>query len=77
MWIVSERVGIADLRLETRVVHRPSGPLRHDFQRLSCSDGPDDGIHVPGHKRRVRHDHSLARGERWCTDCFPEKAKDA
>lgn len=71
MWIASERVRFADLHKEERVVHRAVGRPEYDFQRLSCSDGPDDGIHVPGRRLRVRGDHVLGEGQRWCTDCFP------
>ncbi|MFJ9434821.1 hypothetical protein ACIRQY_34965 [Streptomyces sp. NPDC101490] len=54
-------------------MHEAVGPVDHDFQRLSCSDGPDDGIHVPGQRLWVRGDHILEEGQRWCTGCFPEK----
>lgn len=75
MWIVSERVRTADLREDERVVHQAVGPVENDSQRLSCSDGPEDGIHVLGQKRKVCGDHILEEGQQWCTGCFPEGAQ--
>lgn len=75
MWIVSERARAADPREDERVVHQAVGPIENDYQRLSCSNGPEDGIHVPGQKRQVRGEHTLEEGQRWCTGCFPEKAR--
>ena len=75
MLIISERVRSADPREDERVVHRAVGRAENDFQRLSCSEGPEDGIHVPGQRLRVRGDHTLGDGLRWCTKCFPEKVQ--
>lgn len=50
MWIVSERVRTADPQECERIVHQAVGRADNDFQRLSCSDGPEDGIHVPGQR---------------------------
>jgi hypothetical protein len=74
MWIVSERAQTADPRDDERIVHQAVGHAETDFQRLACSDGPDDGIPVPGQRLRVRGDHVLGEGQRWCAECFPEKA---
>lgn len=62
--------------MDCHIVHRADGPAENEFQRLGCSDSPDDGIRAPGPKCRVRRDQALEAGQRWCAACFP-RAQEA